>query len=147
MARKSNRPYWRANPEADGDHTPEKTPKHEALHAAVAYLLGYEPRLIRINKDGSGIVDRRWNIEPAWHRAAMHLAPVLIDDLASTDADYLRGINPRSRGYAWRWLKENRRRILRKANEFVSNMGKPGGTLHFKDDGTMKWTPRKKARK
>ena len=119
MPRKSERPYWQPNPQAKGALTPEKTPKHEALHTAVAIILGYHPIRIRINKDGSGVVDREWENETGWHRAAIHLAPVLIDDLASTDATQIATVNSRVRGYAWRWLKENRRRILRKANEML----------------------------
>ena len=138
--------YYLANPNATGANSPEKTPKHEALHAAVALILGYEPYKITINKDGSGIVDRVWQNKPDWHRAAIHLAPILIDDLATTDAEQLVHVNPHTRGYAWRWLKQNRRKIMREANEMVRNMGNPGGTLWLLNDGTMEWRPRKKAR-
>lgn len=139
-----SRPYYLANPNATGERSPEKTPKHEALHAAVAYILGYEPYRIRINKDGSGAVERRWEREIGWHRAAIHLAPVLIDDLASTDAEQVATVGARTRGYAWRWLKQNRRKVLRKATEIASKMGRPGGTLQWTEDGTWKWRPRKR---
>lgn len=141
------RPYYRANPNATSGRSPEKTPKHEALHAAVAHILGYEADKIRINKDGSGIVERKWEKDIGWHRAAIHLAPVLIDDLASTDAEHVATVNAHTRGYAWGWLKQNRRRILRRANEIVSKMGRPGGTLQWTEDGTWKWRPRKKVKR
>ena len=147
MPKKLERPYWQPNPQANSHSTPEKTPRHEALHAAVAYILGYEPYRIRVNKDGSGIVDRRWENEIGWHRAAIHMAPVLIDDLAKTDAEQLVHVNPHTRGYAWRWLKQNRRKIMREANKMVRNMGKPGGTLWLLDDGTMEWMPRKRTKR
>ena len=147
MRRKPERPYWQPNPHAKGYFTPEKTPKHEALHTAVAIILGYRPVKIRINKDGSGVADTEPFPRVGWHRAAMALAPVLIDDFGTSDQEYMSGVRPRSRGYAWRWLKENRNKILRKANKIVTEMGKPGGTLLWNDDGSVEWRPRKKVKR
>lgn len=147
MPQKSTRFYWQPNPDATSSITPDKTPKHEALHTAVAIILGYEPQRIRLNKDGSGAALNLPFPHPGWHRAAIGLAPVLIDDLATTDVDYMSGVMPRSRGYAWGWLTRNKARIMRKASSIVKLMGRPGGTLLWNEDGSVEWRPRKKTRK
>src|SRR3990167_8616874 len=93
------REYWRSSTTPFDENTP-LTPLHEALHAAVAQLLGGEVEKISIKKGGEGwaiysVPDRPWQDVATW------LAPALIGDLSPGDEAWLKGQNPKRRGLKW----------------------------------------------
>lgn len=131
--------YWRAalwNP----DHN--KIALHESLHAAVAQLLDGEAYTIKINKEsGWAITTNKWH----WQDIAVWLAPALINDMSAGDEKYIKRQKPRQRGYAWGWLKRNRRRIMRRAYKIRVQIGGGTGRLEWDPDTTRwKWMRRKK---
>ena len=123
--------YWRSSTE-DFKERYHLTPLHEALHAAVAQLLGGEVTKISIKKGGEG-----WAIYSApprpWQDIAVWLAPSLINDLSPGDETWLKRQNARRRGYAWSWIQKNKKRIMRRAGAIAKEIG---GT-----PGTLKWDP------
>lgn len=132
--------YWRA-----GVFDPKKTKLHEALHAAVAQLLGGEVVEIQINKDGSGWANTANKYY--WQDLAVWLAPALIGDMSGGDEAYVNRQKPRRRGYAWGWLKKNRTIIMRRAKSIESKMKRPPGKLKWNPETTQwKWNPRRRAK-
>src|SRR3990167_5138571 len=125
------REYWRASTLAfeKGIHL---TPLHEALHAAVAQLLGGEVERISIKKGGEGWAIYEVPTRP-WQDIAVWLAPTLINDLSPGDETWLKRQNSRRRGYAWAWIQKNKKQIMRRAGAIAKEMGKT--------PGTMKWDP------
>src|SRR3990167_10737462 len=120
------------------------TPLHEALHAAVAQLLGGEVEKISIKKGGEG-----WAIYSApprpWQDIAVWLAPSLINDLSPGDETWLKRQNARRRGYAWSWIQKNQKRIMRRAGSIAKEMGKTPGTLKWDPEiEWWTWKPRKR---
>lgn len=134
------RPYWQHNPLATSSGTPELTPMHEALHMAAVILLGYRPYYLQIDAQGAGRVDYEQPSTVRWHDAAIELAPALIDDLSITDTNNIAQIPHRSRGYAWRWLNANRRRLLLRARGLVRLMGQTPGRLDWQEPRPV-WRP------
>ena len=130
-------PYyeWDGRP---GRESKELTPLHEALHAAVVQILGGITYEITIDDSGGGETTLD-ELEPRWQDLAVTLAPALIGDISRSDARYLRRQRPHRRGYAWGWLKRNRRLIMRRANLIAGEMGRPPGKLKW-DPETTRWT-------
>ena len=130
-------PYWKWDGRP-GRESRELTPLHEALHAAVAQILGGMAYSITIDDSGGGsaLTD---NMPARWEDIATWLAPALINDISRGDADYLKHQNRHKRGFAWGWLRKNRRRIMRLANKIVGEMGRPPGKLKW-DPETTRWT-------
>ena len=130
-------PYyeWDGRP---GRESKELSPLHEALHAAVAQILGGTAYSITLDDSGGGSAltgDVKWH----WMDVATWLAPALINDISSGDAEFLKRQNHYQRGFAWGWLKRNRRRIMRRAHAIVGQMGRPPGRLRW-DPKTTGWT-------
>ena len=120
------RPYWHENCTYDNMET---TKLHEALHASVAGIFGFLRRKIVVRADCSGYSDSYCG--GGWKQVAIWLAPVLIDDISWGDEEWLEYINPHRRGYAWNWLKKNRKRIMARAKRLVAKMGDGPGNLIF----------------
>ena len=134
------RRYWQANPECF-KHT-HLLKKHEALHVIVAQMFGAEPKYIILRRR-TGQANYSPNPLPmGWQEAAVRLAPVLIDDMSPGDADSLLGIPRRRLGYAWGWLRKNRRRILAAATRLEALMGEPPGRLEKTAVGWA-WKPKR----
>jgi len=137
------REYWRASttPFSEGTHL---TPLHEALHVAVAQLLGGEVEKISIKKGGEGWATYSSPPRP-WQDIAVWLAPALINDLSPGDETWLKRQNPRRRGYAWSWIQKNKKRIMRRAGSIAKEMGKTPGTLSWNPEtDCWVWKPRKR---
>ena len=138
------REYWRASTLAfeKGIHL---TPLHEALHVAVAQLLGGEAEKISIKKGGEGwaiysVPDRPWKDVATW------LAPALIGDLSPGDEAWLKRQNPKRRGYAWAWIMKNKKQIMRRAGAIAAEMGKTPGVLKW-DPETEWWVWKARAKR
>jgi len=84
--------YWRSSTVAFEERG-DKTPLHEALHAAVAQLLGGEVLKISIKRGGEGWALTRTN--RSWQDVATWLAPALINDLSPGDEAWLKRQNSR----------------------------------------------------
>ena len=131
--------YWRAAP---WDPSRGKIALHESLHAAVAQLLGGEAYTIAVNKEsGWARTTNQW----PWQDIAVWLAPALISDMSVVDEKYIKRQSSRQRGYAWGWLKKNRRRIMRLAYKIRAQIGAGVGKLEWNPETTRwKWKRRKK---
>ena len=129
--------YWVAAP-----WDPSNIALHESLHAAVAQLLGGEAYTIKINKE-SGWASTEYQL--GWRNIAVWLAPALINDMSVGDEKYIKRQSSRQRGYAWGWLKKNRRRIMTRARRIASKIGGGTGRLDWNPETTRwKWKRRKK---
>ena len=126
--------YWMAteNPK----DSLEVTHLHEALHAAAGIMLGGWCMWMKTRTDGTGTA-MTTGIH-GWREIAVWLAPLLINDLSDGDERWLEWQNSHSRGYAFFWLKKNRRRLLRRAKKLAAEMNGPG-ILRFK----WRWYPTK----
>lgn len=134
----SKRRYYEANPNAIRNK--HLLALHEALHAAVAELLGFTWTKIVLKKR-TGFI----NWEPKsrildWKNAAVESAPALIDDMSEGDAGLIRRYKPRTRGYAWSWLCRHREAILERANTIAAATSGLG-TL-WNRDGVLMWKPK-----
>ena len=140
----TSREYWRSSTVAFSEAA-HLTPLHEALHAAVAQLLGGEVERISIKKGGEG-----WAIystpDRPWQDIAVWLAPALINDLSPGDEAWLKRQNHRRRGYAWSWIQKNKRQIMRRAGAIAKEMGRTPGTLKWDPDEGWIWKARAKRR-
>jgi len=117
--------YWREN----CAYSIESSKLHEALHASVAGIFGYYRRKIVVRRDASGYADIYTG--EGWREVAVWLAPVLMNDISWGDEEWLQDINPHQRGYAWAWLKKNRKRITARARRLVVKMDDGPGKLMF----------------
>ena len=136
-------PYWKWDGRP-GRESRELTPLHEALHAAVTQILGGMAYSITIDDSGGGLAFTD-NMPVRWEDIAVWLAPALINDISRGDADYLKHQNCHKRGFAWGWLRKNRRRIMRLANKIAGEMGRPPGELKWDPETTRwKWERRKR---
>jgi hypothetical protein len=121
----------------------ELTPLHEALHAAVVQILGGTIYEITIDDSGGG--ETTLDELTKWQDLAVTLAPALINDISRSDAEYLKRQNHHRRGYAWGWLTRHRRRIIRRANSIVGEIGRPPGLLRWDPEKTRWiWKHRRK---
>ena len=136
----ARRKYYEANPKAIANK--HLLALHEGSHAAVAELLGFTWTKIVLKKR-TGFI----NWEPKsrildWKNAAVELAPALIDDMSNGDAENMLKYKPRTRGYAWTWLRKNRETIMERANAIAAKTEGPG-TLVKKGNGVFVWKPKK----
>jgi hypothetical protein len=140
------RRYWHENP--DSMKNKHLLPQHEALHMAVAMMLGAKPKWILLRKT-TGACDYTPNPLPVgWREAAIKLAPALIDDMSPGDAGPFSWIPARRRGFAWGWLKRNREEITQRANEIARHMGpRPGRLLPTETSPYWEWVPKKPKRR
>ena len=136
--------YWSKLPKEE--FSSDDTPLHEALHAAVADILGGEPFEITITADGSG--EAVYNpMGPCWQDVAITLAPALVGTMSKYDSRYVARQNPRRRGYAWGWLKKNKGRIMRRAKAIEQKIGRPPGKLKWDPEKMRwKWKPKRRAK-
>jgi len=146
-----SRRYWQARDGFRPADTAHLTPLHESLHCAVAYLLGGWCTSLWVRENGRGEAGTR-GVLHGWQNTAVTLAPVLINDVSSGDEEWLQGRNVYQRGYAYRWLKENRSRVMRLARRIEREVGDTPGALRFKrtyripKKGEMRWVPKRKRR-
>ena len=127
--------YWQANPRSlNNKHLLQL---HEALHASVVNLLGSVWYKIVTHKI-EGYTDHNRRELKGWKLAAVDLAPVLIDDISPGDARNLEKVKPRTRGYAYGWLKKNHKRIMDQANLIASEM-EPGPGELINHNGDLYW--------
>ena len=129
------RKYFEANPRAlKNKHL---LSLHEALHAAVCEALGFAWEKIVLKKT-TGFINWEWESGSLkWREAAVCLAPTLIDDMSDGDENLVKKFTARTRGYAWRWLKNNREALMERANEIAAKTDGPG-TLWNKE-GQLVW--------
>jgi hypothetical protein len=135
--------YWQDRGRWDAS----TTPIHEALHAAVGFATGGLCYWIKLYANGEGRAGAYSVL--GWKQAAIFLAPALINDISPGDEEFLRYINPHRRGYAWGWLKKNRRKIMRMAKQIRSKMGKKPGRLVWPcpwDRRTVYWVSTRRKR-
>ena len=133
------RRYWEANPNAIRNR--HLLALHEGLHAAAAELLGF-PWTKIVLKRRTGFIN--WDpkhIILDWKNAAVELAPALIDDMSNGDAENMSKYKPRTRGFAWAWLRKNRETLMERANAIAAATDGPG-TLHNLE-GILVWKPKK----
>lgn len=130
------RKYWEANPAAlKNKHL---LPLHEALHATVCEVMGESwDRLILRKTTGRIEWDRGNTKLKRWQWAAVEIAPALIDDMSDGDENQARKFSPRTRGYAWAWLKRNRETLMERANQIAAATNGPG-TL-YNNGGKLVW--------
>ena len=119
-------PYWC---ERNCGYNEETTKMHEALHASVSGVFGFYRKKIVVRSDWSGYSDIYTG--NGWKQVAVWLAPTLIDDISGGDEEWLQNIGPHQRGYAWGWLKKNRKRIMARAKRLVAKMDEGPGRLEF----------------
>ena len=131
----ARRKYYEANPKAIANK--HLLALHEGSHAAVAELLGFTWTKIVLKKR-TGFI----NWEPKsrildWKNAAVEIAPALIDDMSNGDAENGLKYKPRTRGYAWSWLRKNRDAILERANAIAAATDGAGSL--YNRDGVLTW--------
>ena len=133
--------YWSKLPAEE--FSSDDTPLHEALHAAVTEILEGEPIEISLNVSGGG--ETLFRSDGGWKEIATTLAPALVGTMSKVDYAYVARQNSRRRGYAWGWLKKNKRRIIRRAKAIERKIGKPPGKLKWDPERMKwKWQPRKR---
>lgn len=130
------RKYYEANPAAlKNKHL---LPLHEALHATVCEVMGESWAKIVLRKTTGRIEWDRGTIKlKKWQVAAVEIAPALIDDMSEGDENQARKFSPRTRGYAWAWLKKNRDMLMVRANEIAAATNGPG--ILYNENGKLTW--------
>ena len=132
------RKYYEANPNAIKNK--HLLALHEALHAAVCEALGDTWEKLVLRKT-TGRVEWSQNLV-GWQRVATEMAPALIDDMSASDYDNIKKYPPRTRGYAWGWLRSNREALMTRANEIAAATD-GRGTL-WNNDGKLMWKSKEK---
>ena len=132
------RKYYEANPNAIKNK--HLLALHEALHATVCEALGDTWHKIVLRK-ATGFVNWTQMLK-GWKRVAMEMAPALVDDMSVSDYDNIKKYPPRTRGYAWGWLRSNREALMTRANEIAAATD-GRGTL-WNNDGKLMWKSKEK---